>query len=72
MPVRTTFNTTVDDVVYQFDTIEDITKSNTGGGIPYLNTDIYEGTFINTRYTVDTSNIDQRFYLMMREQTPPR
>ena len=63
MPAGTTFNTTVDDVAYQFATIEDITKSNTGGGIPYLNTDIYEGTFINTRYTVDTSDIDQRFLL---------
>ena len=59
MPAGTVFNTTVDDVSYKFSTITDVTKSNTGGGIPFLNTDIYEGTFITTRYTVNTSDIDQ-------------
>ena len=63
MPAGTVFNTTVDGVSYKFSTITDITKSNTGGGIPFLNTDIYEGTFITTRYTVNTSDIDQRFLL---------
>ena len=63
MPAGTVFNTTVDDVSYKFSTITDVTKSNTGGGIPFLNTDIYEGTFITTRYTVNTSDIDQRFLL---------
>ena len=63
MPAGTVFNTTVNDIAYQFSTIEDITKSNTGGGIPFLNTEIYEGTFITTRYTVDTSDIDQRFLI---------
>ena len=63
MPAGTVFNTTVNDIAYQFSTIEDVTKSNTGGGIPFLNTEIYEGTFITTRYTVDTSDIDQRFLI---------
>ena len=63
MPAGTVFNTTVDGISYNFSTITDITKSNTGGGIPFLNTDIYEGTFISTRYAVNTSNIDQRFLL---------
>ena len=63
MPAGTVFNTTVDGVSYKFSTITDVTKSNTGGGIPFLNTDIYEGTFITTRYTVNTSDIDQRFLL---------
>ena len=63
MSAGTVFNTTVDDVSYKFSTITDVTKSNTGGGIPFLNTDIYEGTFITTRYTVNTSDIDQRFLL---------
>ena len=63
MPAGTVFNTTVNDIAYQFSTIEDITKANTGGGIPFLNTEIYEGTFITTRYTVDTSDIDQRFLI---------
>ena len=63
MSAGTVFNTTVDGVSYKFSTITDVTKSNTGGGIPFLNTDIYEGTFITTRYTVNTSDIDQRFLL---------
>ena len=63
MPAGTIFTTTVNDIAYQFSTITDISKSNTGGGIPFLNTDIYEGTYITTRYTVDTSEIDQRFLL---------
>ena len=63
MPAGTVFDTTVDGVSYKFSTITDVTKSNTGGGIPFLNTDIYEGTFVTTRYTVNTSDIDQRFLL---------
>jgi len=63
MPAGTVFNTSVDDVSYKFSTIADVTKSNSGGGIPFLNTDIYEGTFITTRYTVNSSDIDQRFLL---------
>ena len=63
MPAGTVFNATVDDVSYKFSTITDVTKSNTGGTIPFLNTDIYEGTFVTTRYTVNSSDIDQRFLL---------
>ncbi len=63
MPAGTVFDTTVDGVSYKFSTITDVTNSNTGGGVPFLNTDIYEGTFITTRYTVNTSDIDQRFLL---------
>ena len=63
MPAGTVFNTTVDDVAFQFVTAADITKSNTGSGIPFASTDIYEGTFVTTRYTVDTSDVEQRFLL---------
>ena len=63
MPAGTVFNTTVGNVSYQFTTITDVTKSNTGGRIPFLNTDVYEGTYISTRYTVNSSDIDQRFLL---------
>ena len=63
MPAGTVFNTAVDGVSYKFSTITDVTKSNTGNSIPFLNTDIYEGTFITTRYSVDSSDIDQRFLL---------
>ena len=63
MPSGTVFNTTVDDVSYQFSTISDVTKSNTGNTIPFVGVDIYEGSFITTRYTVDSSDIDQRFII---------
>ena len=63
MSAGTVFNTTVEDVSYQFSTIEDITKSNIGNTIPFVGVDIYEGTFITTRYTVDSSDIDQRFLI---------
>ena len=63
MPAGTVFNTSVDGVSYKFSTITDVTKSNTGNSIPFTNIDIYEGTFITTRYTVDSSDVDQRFLL---------
>jgi hypothetical protein len=63
MSAGTVFNTTVEDVSYQFSTINDITKSNTGNSIPFVGVDIYEGTFITTRYVVDSSDIDQRFLI---------
>ena len=63
MPAGTVFNTTVDDVSYQFSTIESFVKSNIGNTIPFVGVDIYEGTFITTRYTVDSSDIDQRFLI---------
>ena len=63
MPAGTVFNTTVDDTTFQFSTIEAFTKTNTGNSIPFVGVDIYEGTFITTRYTVDSSDIDQRFLL---------
>ena len=63
MSAGTVFTATIDDVSYQFSTIADVTKSNTSNSIPFTNTDIYEGTFVTTRYTVDSSDIDQRFLL---------
>jgi hypothetical protein len=63
MSAGTVFNTTVEDVSYQFSTINDVTKSNTGNSIPFVGVDIYEGTFITTRYVVDSSDIDQRFLI---------
>ena len=63
MPAGTVFDTTVDGVPYQFVTVSDVTKSNTGAGIPFASIDIYEGTFLTTRYTVNSSDVDQRFLL---------
>ena len=63
MSAGTVFTSTVDNVDYQFVTIADVTKYNTGAGVPFTNIDIYEGTYVTTRYTVDSSDVDQRFLL---------
>ena len=55
------FTTSVEGTDFQFVTSEDVTASNIGSGITFNDIDIYEGTFITTRYTVDADNIDQRF-----------
>ena len=64
MPAGTVFTTKIDDVDYQFVTIKDITSSNIGNSIPFTEVDIYEGTYVTTKYAVDTSDIDQRFLLV--------
>ena len=63
MSAGTVFTTTNDGTDYQFVTAEDVTASNIGSGITFNNINIYEGTYITTRYTVDTSDADQRFLL---------
>ena len=63
MPAGTAFTTSVDGTDYQFVTIADITASNTGSSVPFDSVKIYEGSYITTRYTVDTSEVDQRFLL---------
>ena len=63
MPAGTTFTTSVDGVNYQFVTISDVTSSNIGGAINFDGLQIYEGTYIITKYLVDTSDADQRFII---------
>ena len=41
MPAGTTFTTSVDGVSYQFVTIADVTKQNTGNAIPFDSTEVY-------------------------------
>ncbi len=63
MPAGTTFTTTVDGVSYQFVTVADITASNIGQTVNFDSTLIYEGTYITTKYLVDTDDVDQRFII---------
>ena len=63
MPAGTAFTTTVDGVSYQFVTIADVTSSIVGNIVTFKDTDVYEGTYVTTKYTVDTSNASQRFLL---------
>ena len=63
IPAGTTFSTTIDSVPFQFVTISDITANKSGLDIIFNNVEIYEGSFITQRYTVDTSDADQRFVI---------
>ncbi len=63
MSAGTVFNTTVEGDSYQFVTIEDVTKTKSGTDIIFENVTIYEGTYVTQRYTVDSSDADQRFLI---------
>ena len=63
IPAGTAFTTTVDGVNYQFVTVSAATSSNTGNNIAFDSTKVYEGTWITTKYLVDSSDVDQRFIL---------
>jgi hypothetical protein len=63
MPAGTAFTSTTDGTSYQFVTISDITGTSTGNAVPFDSTEIYEGTYITTKYIVDSSDIDQRFII---------
>jgi len=57
------FTTTVDGVSYEYLTNEDHTISPVNGIYKFDNINIYEGTLINFRYTVDSNDVDQKFKL---------
>ena len=57
------FNTTIDNVTYQFVTTSSYTSSQLGNGIFFNDIPIYEGTYVTTRYTVDSTNVNHRYLL---------
>ena len=63
MSAGTAFTASVDGTNYQFVTIADVTASNIGSAVNFDSTNIYEGTYVTTKYIVDSSDIDQRFIL---------
>ena len=63
MSAGTAFTSTVNGTTYQFVTIADVIGQNTGNAVPFDSTEIYEGTYITTKYLVNSSNIDQRFVI---------
>jgi len=66
MPAGTIFKSTVDGTDYQFVTSDATTSTNTGSLIPFPLVNIYEGTFVTTRYTIDSTDSDQRFLVPNR------
>ena len=63
IPVGTVFTTVIDDVNYQFVTVAEHTAQTVNGVLSFSNIPIHEGTYITNRYTVDTDNVDQKFYV---------
>ena len=57
------FTTKIDNVNYQFVTVSDFTASQVGSGLLFSDVPIYEGTYITTRYTVDSTDVNQKFIL---------
>ena len=63
MDKGTAFTTTVDGLTYQFVTNQDTTISPTDGVYRFSNVSIYEGTLVTYRYTVDRTDVDQKFII---------
>ena len=59
----TTFTSTVDGTSYQFVTNEDITITPSDGVYTFSNVNLYEGTLVTYRYTVDSTDADQKFII---------
>ena len=59
----TVFTTQINRVSYNFLTNEDITTTPTDGVYKFSNVKIYEGTSVSYSYTVDSSDVDQKFIL---------
>lgn len=58
-----TLTSTVDDNTYQFVVNEAVSITPTNGVYTFSNVEICEGTLVTERYTVNTSDPDQRFIL---------
>ena len=63
MDKGTTFTTTVDGTSYEFVTNQSYTIQPSSGVYNFSNVAIYEGTLVTFKYTVDTSDPDQRFLI---------
>jgi hypothetical protein len=59
----TKFTTTVNGTSYSFVTNADISITPASGVYVFNNVTIYEGTYLNYKYTVNTSDTDQRFII---------
>ena len=59
----TIFTTTVSGVSYQYLTNEDYIITPSDGVYKFTNIDIYEGTLVTFRYTVDKEDPDQKFII---------
>jgi len=63
VPAGTKFTTTIDDVSYSFVSIDNKTITPVDGVYTLQSLNVYEGTYVNYNYTVDTADVDQRFLI---------
>ena len=63
MVAGTIFTTSINGTSYQFVTISDHTATSDTGIFVFSDVSIYEGTRIDYTYTVNTSNLEQRFVI---------
>ena len=59
----TVFTTSVDDVSYQYVTNSDVTITPDSGVYKFSGVPIYEGSLVTFKYTVDSTDVDQKFIL---------
>ena len=59
----TKFTTTVDGTSYSFVNNADVSITPVDGVYKFSNLDIFEGTYLNYKYTANTSDTDQRFII---------
>ncbi len=59
----TVFTTSVDDVSYQYVTNSDVTITPSSGVYNFSGVPIYEGSLVTFKYTVDSTDVDQKFIL---------
>jgi hypothetical protein len=59
----TAFTSTVDGTSYQFVTNQDNTITPADGVYRFSNVNLYEGTLVTYRYTVDSTDVDQKFII---------
>jgi len=63
MPAGTKFTSSLDGTSLQFVTKQDYTSTLSAGDIVFRDVDICEGSYITTRYTVNTNDVNQRFII---------
>ena len=63
MSKGTVFTTTVENTSYQYVTNSDITISPSSGIYKFSSVPVYEGSLVTFKYTVDSTDVDQKFII---------
>ena len=63
MDKGTSFSANIDNTDYSFVTNEDIVMTPADGVYKFSDVTLYEGTLVNFKYTVDSTDVDQKFII---------